>query len=215
MPGLHPDIFLPSFMNYPVDHRQDQPCCRQSDCCLKSRKISSAFSIKDGLMADIRRIDKDLRSGIITTFKELPGNISKSIAALNTWIITSLKSVPAKFISGLNGLKTGFLSIPSLIKTAIVSFRAFSVTLLTSPLGWIAVVLNLVAFLANRRGCALATVILYAVSAVLFFMYALFVVPEIILSIIGYVRLKKINDKNRERDERRAAAKAAKKEGVA
>lgn len=81
-------------------------------------------------------------------------------------------------------------------------------------LGWIAVVLNLVAFLANSRGCALATVILYAVSAVLFFMYALFVVPEIILSIIGYVRLKKINAKNQERDERKAAAKAAKKEGI-
>lgn len=74
-------------------------------------------------------------------------------------------------------------------------------------LGWIAVVLNLIAFLANSRGCALATVILYAVSAVLFFMYALFIIPEIILSIIGYVRLKKINAKNKERDERKAAAK--------
>lgn len=112
--------------------------------------LSSAFSIKGGLMADIRRIDKDLRAGIITTFKELPGNISKSISALNTWIITSLKSVPAKFISGLNGLKTGFLSIPSLIKTAIVSFRAFSVTLLTSPLGWIAVAIGAVAFVIYK-----------------------------------------------------------------
>ena len=64
-------------------------------------------------------------------------------------------------------------------------------------LGWIAVVLNLVAFLANSRGCALAAIILYAVSAVMFMMYALFVVPEIVLSIIGYVRLNKINAKNR------------------
>ena len=64
-------------------------------------------------------------------------------------------------------------------------------------LGWIAVVLNLVAFLANSRGCALAAIILYAVSAVMFMMYALFVVPEIVLSIIGYVRLNKINSKNR------------------
>lgn len=65
-------------------------------------------------------------------------------------------------------------------------------------LGWIAVVLNLVAFLANSRGCALATIILYAVSAVLFFMYALFIIPEIVLSIIGYVRLKKINSANQQ-----------------
>ena len=81
-------------------------------------------------------------------------------------------------------------------------------------LGWIGVVLTLVAFLANSRGCALASVILYAVSAVLFFMYALFVVPEIVFSMIGYVRLKKINAKNEELEKQRAAAKAAKKEGA-
>lgn len=81
-------------------------------------------------------------------------------------------------------------------------------------LGWMGIVLTLVAFLANSRGCALASVILYAVSAVLFFMYAMFVVPEIILSIIGYVRMKKINAKNEELEKQRAAAKAAKKEGA-
>lgn len=70
-------------------------------------------------------------------------------------------------------------------------------------LGWIAVVLNLVAFLANSRGCALAAIILYAVSAVMFMMYALFVVPEIVLSIIGYVRLNKINAKNRATHEKK------------
>lgn len=72
-------------------------------------------------------------------------------------------------------------------------------------LGWIAVVLNLVAFLGNSRGCALATIILYSVAAVLFFMYALFVVPEIIFSIIGYIRLKKINEKNALRKQQKAA----------
>lgn len=73
-------------------------------------------------------------------------------------------------------------------------------------IGWIAVVLNLVAFLANSRGCALAAVILYAVSAVVFMMYALFVIPEVVFAIIGYVRLKSINRKNKERE----AAKAQK-----
>jgi hypothetical protein len=49
-------------------------------------------------------------------------------------------------MAGLQGLKTGFLSIPRLIKTAILSFRAFSLTLLTSPLGWIALTIAGVAF---------------------------------------------------------------------
>ena len=43
----------------------------------------------------------------------------------------------------------------------------------------------------------MTTIILCAVSAAIFLMYALFVVPEIVLSIIGYVRLNKINAKNR------------------
>ena len=72
-------------------------------------------------------------------------------------------------------------------------------------LGWIAAVLNLAAFLGNSRGCAMAAFILYSISAVLFFMYAPFVVPEIILSIIGYVRLKKINEKNALREQEKAA----------
>ncbi len=94
-----------------------------------------------GVGADIRRIDNNLRD----VFKAMPGNISKSSIALKDWTVTSIKAMPTNFINGLNTFKTGFLNIPNLIKNAIVAFRAFSVTLLTSPLGWIALAIGVVA----------------------------------------------------------------------
>lgn len=106
----------------------------------------STFSLKSGLMADIKRIDGNMRQGIISGFKSLPSNIANSTVALKNWTVTSIKAIPANFIAGLKNLKSGFLSIPSMIKTAIVSFRAFSLTLLTSPLGWIALAIAGVAF---------------------------------------------------------------------
>jgi TP901 family phage tail tape measure protein len=109
-----------------------------------------AFSLKNGLFADIRRIDNDLRKGIINGFKELPGNISKSAVSLKDWAVTSVKAIPSNFTNGLKSLKTGFLNIPNLIKTAITSFRAFSLTLLTSPLGWIALTIAGVAFVIYK-----------------------------------------------------------------
>src|SRR5574344_509409 len=108
--------------------------------------LASAFSVKNGVFADIRRIDNNLRNGLIKGFKELPSNIAKSSIALKDWTVTSIKAIPTNFMAGLQGLKTGFLSIPRLIKTAILSFRAFSLTLLTSPLGWIALAIAGVAF---------------------------------------------------------------------
>ena len=107
----------------------------------------STFSLKNGIMADIRRIDKNMREGIIKGFKELPGNITKSTIALKDWTVTSIKGIPAAFINGLKALKSGFLGVPGMIKNAIVAFRAFSLTLLTSPIGWIALAVAGVAFL--------------------------------------------------------------------
>ncbi|CDC19724.1 phage tail tape measure protein TP901 family [Clostridium sp. CAG:306] len=107
----------------------------------------SNFSIKSGIFADIKRIDNNLRNGIIRGFKELPGNITKSTIALKDWTVTSIKGIPAAFINGLKALKSGFLGVPGMIKNAIVAFRAFSLTLLTSPIGWIALAVAGVAFL--------------------------------------------------------------------
>ena len=112
--------------------------------------LASAFSLKGGLMADIRRIDKNLKEGIVRSFKELPSNISKSTVALKDWTVTSIKGIPASLINGLTAFKKGFLGIPSMIKNAIIAFRAFSVTLLTSPLGWIALAIGAVALVIYK-----------------------------------------------------------------
>ena len=103
-----------------------------------------------GFGADIRRIDNEMRKGLIRTFTELPANISKSAISLKDWTATSIKALPTNFISGLKAFKTGFLSIPGMIKNAIVAFRAFSVTLLTSPLGWIALAIGVVALVIYK-----------------------------------------------------------------
>lgn len=107
----------------------------------------SNFSIKSGIFADIRRIDKNMRSGIINGFKELPSNIAKSTVALKNWAITSIQAFPSNFTKGLIAFKNGFLGIPGMIGKAIMAFRAFSITLLTSPIGWIALAIAGVAFL--------------------------------------------------------------------
>ena len=102
----------------------------------------SNFGLKSGVVADIRRINNNLK----TSFAQLPSNILKSSIALKEWAITSIKSFPANFMSGLNTFKKGFLAIPNMIRTAIIAFRAFTVTLLTNPLGWIALAISAVAF---------------------------------------------------------------------
>ncbi len=99
------------------------------------------------IFADIKRIDGNLRTGIINGFQALPGNITKSTNALKSWAITSIQAFPNNFTKGLIAFKNGFLGIPGMISKAIMAFRAFSLTLLTSPLGWIALAVAGVAFL--------------------------------------------------------------------
>lgn len=110
--------------------------------------LNSATSC--GFIGNIAQLDKNLRNGLINGIKTLPANISKSSAALKDWTVTSIKAMPANFINGLKAFKTGFLSIPNLIKNAMIAFRAFSVTLLTSPLGWIALAIGVVALVIYK-----------------------------------------------------------------
>ena len=107
----------------------------------------SNFSLKSGIFADIRRIDNNMRKSIISFFQTLPNNILKSTIALKDWAITSVKAMPSNISNGLIAFKNGFLGIPSIIKNAIIAFRAFSLTLLTSPIGWIALAIAGVALL--------------------------------------------------------------------
>ena len=102
----------------------------------------SAFSIKSGIIADIRRINNNLK----TSFASLPSNILKATSAMKEWIIVSIRSFPSSFMSGLMSFKNGFLAIPNIIRTAIIAFRTFSLALLTNPLGWIALAISAVAF---------------------------------------------------------------------
>ena len=109
-----------------------------------STSMLQFFSLNSstGLVANLRRINSELK----LSFAQLPSNILKSSIALKEWAITSIKSFPANFMSGLNAFKKGFLAIPNMIRTAIIAFRAFTVTLLTNPLGWIALAISAVAF---------------------------------------------------------------------
>ena len=109
-----------------------------------SAKMVEFFSINSssGLIANLKKLNANLK----TDFATLPSNIAKSTIALKEWIVTSVKAIPSNFMNGLNAFKKGFLSIPSMIRTAIVAFRAFTVTLLTNPLGWIALAISAVAF---------------------------------------------------------------------
>lgn len=108
------------------------------------------FSLKNGLFSDIKRIDKNMRRGIINGFKELPGNISKSAVSLKDWTVNSVKAIPENFVKGLKSIKSGFLGFPGMIKKAVIAFRTFSLTLLTSPVGWIAVILVVAALLIYK-----------------------------------------------------------------
>jgi len=55
----------------------------------------------------------------------------------------------------------------------------------------LATIFNFIGWAGSGRGFALAGGILYAVAAVLFFLYAMFVVPSIVLSFVGYAGLGK------------------------
>lgn len=121
-----------------------------------AQNLTLGYNLKGGanigseLFSDIKRIDNNLRKGIVTSFKDFPSNVSKSAIALKDWTVTSVKAIPANVVNGLKAFKTGFLNIPNLIKNAVIAFRTLSITLLTSPLGWIAVAIGVVALVIYK-----------------------------------------------------------------
>lgn len=60
----------------------------------------------------------------------------------------------------------------------------------------LAVIFNWVGYFTNKRGFALTGGILYSVSGVVFIMYIIFVVPSLVLSFVGYAKLKGIIEYN-------------------
>lgn len=62
----------------------------------------------------------------------------------------------------------------------------------------LAAIFNVLGWAMSSRGFALTGAILYAVAAVLFPVYAMFVIIQMILSFVGFVRLKKLNSSQSE-----------------
>ena len=110
----------------------------------------SNFSFKSGIFADIRRIDNNLKNGIVKSFKDLPSNIARSVSAFKDWTITSIKAVPTNIITGLQNLKAMFMGMPGTIWKSVSAFKSFTLTLLTSPIGWIALTIGAVVFLIYK-----------------------------------------------------------------
>ena len=90
------------------------------------------------------------------------------------------------YFSGvITGTQSAAEAVGGVIATAFVTPHMVCVV--------VAAIFNSVACFTNKRGFALAGAILYCVGAVVFLMYAPFVVPSIILSFVGYAKLGKIN----------------------
>ena len=60
----------------------------------------------------------------------------------------------------------------------------------------LAVIFNWVGYGTNKRGLALTGGILYSVAGVVFLMYIFFVIPSLVLSFVGFAKLKQINEYN-------------------
>lgn len=58
---------------------------------------------------------------------------------------------------------------------------------------WIGVLFGLIGYFSRKTGFILTAAILYSVAAVLFFIYAVFLIPSIVLGFVGYSSQKKIN----------------------
>lgn len=75
------------------------------------------------------------------------------------------------------------------VGTAIASMLVLPHLIVT----WIGVIFGIIGFFTRKSGFLLTAAILYAGAAALFFLYALFLVPSIVLGFVGYVNQKKIN----------------------
>jgi hypothetical protein len=69
-------------------------------------------------------------------------------------------------------------------------------TLLVLPhifVTWLGIIFGIIGFFGRKTGFQLTAAILYSVGAVLFIIYALFLLPSIILGFVGYSSQKKLN----------------------
>ncbi|AJA42669.1 hypothetical protein phiCT9441A_57 (endogenous virus) [Clostridium phage phiCT9441A] len=117
--------------------------------------------------------------------------IKRSKLLLISAILGALYSVYLiwHFGGGIFGSKDGVELAGAAIATALVTPHMILVVLAT--------IFNWVAYFSNKRGFALTGAILYSVAGVIFMLYIMFVIPSIVLSFIGYAKLKKIIESNK------------------
>lgn len=117
-------------------------------------------------------------------------NIKRSKLLLISAILGAMYSVYliTYFGGGIFSSKDAAEAVGSAIATALVTPHMVLVVLAT--------IFNWVAYFSNKRGFALTGAILYSVGGVIFILYIIFVIPSIILSFIGYAKLKKIIEVN-------------------
>jgi Zn-dependent protease with chaperone function len=93
-----------------------------------------------------------------------------------------------------SGVVSGSSSDAESVGSAIATILVLPHILLTI----VAVIFNIIGYAKNSRGFTLTAAILYAVAGVMFFIYALFILPSMILSFVGYSKLKEINETNKQ-----------------
>ena len=112
--------------------------------------------------------------------------MSKSKTAIIGGVLGALYGIYllSHFFGGVSNSTDGGEIIGGAIATALVMPHMICVVL--------ASIFTIVGGFINKAGFVLTGAILFCVAAVVFFMYALFVVPMIVLSFIGYSKVKKI-----------------------
>lgn len=116
--------------------------------------------------------------------------IKRSKALLISAILGTLYSLYliSYFGGGIFGSKGGAELAGAAIATALVTPHMILVVLAT--------IFNWLGYFSNKRGFALTGGILYSVGGVIFIIYIIFVIPSIVLSFVGYAKLKNIIEIN-------------------
>lgn len=88
------------------------------------------------------------------------------------------------FGGAISGASSDAEALGGAIATALVTPHMICIVLAT--------IFNVIGAIKSKAGFALTGAILYSVGGVLFLMYIPFVIPMIVLSFVGYAKVKKI-----------------------
>lgn len=113
--------------------------------------------------------------------------MKKSKLLLVNSILASLYAVYLvyNFVNGYAGTSNAAEQAGASIAMMLVAPHAV-VTILGMIFGWLA-------YFMNKTGFALTSAILYSVAAGLFFLYAPFLLPMIVIGFVAYSKVKKVN----------------------